>query len=113
MKIEKYSIGIGDRFGREGVPQLRALQKANAGRTPLVPVWNKSFREHSLIGTRPEDVRTEANEAVRASGWKGAYYVDADHVGMKTVDAFLASRPVAFVKASPTPGCGNVRLICP
>jgi hypothetical protein len=91
MKIEKYSIGIGDRFGREGVAQLRALQKATGGRAAPVPVWNKSHREHSLIGTRPEDVRAEADEAVRATGWKGAYYVDADHVGMKTVDAFLAS----------------------
>ncbi len=91
MKIEKYSIGIGDRFGREGVAQLRALQKANVGRAALVPVWNKSFREHSLIGTKPDDVRAEADEAVRAAGWKDAYYVDADHVGMKTVDSFLAS----------------------
>jgi tagaturonate epimerase len=91
MKIEKYSIGIGDRFGREGVAQLRALQKATEGGVALVPVWNKSHREHSLIGTKPSDVRAEADEAVRATGWKGGYYVDADHVGMKTVDAFLAS----------------------
>jgi hypothetical protein len=87
MKIEKYSIGIGDRFGREGIAQLQALQKASG----IVPVWNKSYREHSLIGTKPADVRTEADEAVRATGWKGSYYVDADHVGMKTVDGFLAS----------------------
>jgi hypothetical protein len=57
MKIEKYSIGIGDRFGREGVAQLRALQKATEGGVALVPVWNKSHREHSLIGTKPSDVR--------------------------------------------------------
>ena len=28
MNIEKYSIGIGDRFGKEGSAQLRAVQKA-------------------------------------------------------------------------------------
>jgi hypothetical protein len=91
MKIEKYSVGIGDRFGREGVAQLRALQRAEDQGVAVVPVWNKSFREHTLIGTKPEDVRIEADAAVRSAGWKGAYYVDADHVGMKTVDAFLGS----------------------
>jgi tagaturonate epimerase len=90
MNIEKYSIGIGDRFGKEGVAQLRALQKAEERGAVAVPVWNKSFREHSLIGTRPADVRAEADAAVQAAGWKHAYYVDADHIGMKTVDAFLA-----------------------
>jgi tagaturonate epimerase len=91
MKIEKYSIGIGDRFGKEGPAQLRALQKADENGVAVVPVWNKSYREHSLIGTKPEDVRAEADNAVRAAGWKGGYYVDADHIGMKTVDSFLAS----------------------
>jgi tagaturonate epimerase len=90
MKLEKYSIGIGDRFGREGVAQVRALQKAEAGGVTIVPVWNKSFREHSLIGTKPADVRAEANRAVREAGWKHSFYVDADHIGMKTVDGFLA-----------------------
>jgi hypothetical protein len=91
MEIEKYSIGIGDRFGREGLAQLRALQKADEGGVAIVPVWNKSHREHSLIGTKPEDVRSEADDAVRAAGWKRGYYVDADHIGMKTVDAFLSA----------------------
>jgi hypothetical protein len=26
---------------------------------------------------------------VAASGWTGAYYVDADHISLKTVDAFI------------------------
>lgn len=91
MRIEKYSIGVGDRFGKEGLAQLRALQKAEERGVSVVPVWNKSYREHSLIGTKPDDVRAEADEAVRAAGWKSAYYVDADHIGMKTVDGFLAS----------------------
>jgi hypothetical protein len=73
------------------VAQLRALQKAEEGAVAIVPVWNKSFREHSILGTAPADVRAEADAAVHAAGWKHSYYVDADHVGMKTVDAFLAS----------------------
>ena len=91
MDIERYSIGIGDRFGKEGAAQLRALQRAEGSGVPLVPVWNKSHREHLLIGTKPEDVRAEADSAVRAAGWKRPYYVDADHIGVKTVDAFLSS----------------------
>jgi hypothetical protein len=56
-----------------------------------VPVWNKSYREHSIIGTSPDDVRIEADAATRAAGWHHPYYVDADHIGMKTVDAFVAA----------------------
>ena len=52
-------------------------------------MWNKSYREHSIIGTKPDDVRAEADAATRAAGWKHSYYVDADHIGMKTVDAFV------------------------
>jgi hypothetical protein len=91
MQIEKYSIGIGDRFGKEGPAQLRAVQQAEKDGAVVVPVWNKSFREHSIIGTKPDDVRAEADAAVRAGGWKHAHYVDADHIGVKTVDGFLAA----------------------
>ncbi len=91
MKIEKYSVGIGDRFGKEGLAQLRAVQMAEKSGAVVVPVWNKSFREHSIIGTKPDDVRAEADSAVRSGGWKHPYHVDADHIGMKTVDGFLGS----------------------
>jgi hypothetical protein len=91
MQIEKYSLGIGDRFGRQGLAQLRAVQLAERAGVVVVPVWNKSFREHSLIGTKPEDVRAEADAAVRRGGWKHPYHVDADHVGLKTVEGFLAA----------------------
>jgi hypothetical protein len=91
MNIERFSVGIGDRFGKEGPAQLRAMQKAEQAGHVIVPVWNKSFREHSLIGTKPDDVRAEADAAVKAGGWKHNYYVDADHIGMKTVDGFLAA----------------------
>ena len=35
MVLEKYSIGVGDRFGFQGVAQLRALQRA----VEAVAVW--------------------------------------------------------------------------
>lgn len=91
MELEKYSLGIGDRFGFEGAAQLRALMKAKAFGVHIVPVWNKSNREHQIIGTMPDDTRRAADEAVRACNWRDAYYVDADHIGLGNVDRFLTS----------------------
>ncbi len=91
MKLEKYSIGIGDRFGFEGSAQLRALQLAEEQGASIVPVWNKSNREHTIIGTSPEDTRMEADKAVQTCRWKASYYVDADHIGMGTVGKFVNS----------------------
>ena len=91
INISKYSMGVGDRFGMEGPAQLRAFQSALDRGVTITPVWNKSNREHSLIGTLPENVRAEADDAVKSCGWKGAYCVDADHIGLATVDKFLSS----------------------
>ena len=87
--ISKYSVGVGDRFGLEGAAQLRAFRAAKDRGVTITPVWNKSNREHSLIGTRPEDVRAEADAAVNSCQWSGPYFVDADHIGLATVDKFL------------------------
>ncbi|MBN1608974.1 MAG: hypothetical protein JW940_20270 [Polyangiaceae bacterium] len=89
--LSKFSMGVGDRFGMEGVAQLRAFLAARERGVNITPVWNKSNREHSLIGTRPEDVRTEADTAVERCGWEDDYFVDADHIGLGSVDPFLAS----------------------
>jgi tagaturonate epimerase len=91
MELEKYSMGIGDRFGFQCSAQLRALQKAAESGIRIVPVWNKSNREHGIAGTVPEDARKAADEAVRACRWTDSYYVDADHIGTATVDAYLPS----------------------
>ncbi len=89
MKLSKYSMGIGDRFACQGKAQLMAFLKAKEAGVDVAPVWNKSHREHSIIHTEPLSVRQEADEAVKALGWKDAYYVDADHIGMKNVGLFL------------------------
>ena len=91
MKIEKYSIGIGDRFGRQGTAQLSALMEIRKRGVEIVPVWNKSYREHSLTGTRPEETRVEADRSVKELGWTSSYYVDADHVGLSTVGQFIGT----------------------
>lgn len=91
MILEKYSIGVGDRFGQQGAAQLRAIQQAEQRGIKIVPVWNKSYREHTTIGTEPSDTRRAADDAVKECGWRDSYYVDADHIGLKTVDLFLDS----------------------
>ena len=89
MILGKHSFGIGDRFGHQGRAQLAALIEAKAQGLDITPVWNKSNREHGIIGTAPADVRREADEATTACAWQGPYFVDADHIGLANVDAFL------------------------
>jgi hypothetical protein len=91
LELPKYSLGIGDRFGREGRAQLEALLRASRQGVPITPVWNKSHREHTIVGSHPGDVRAEADAACRAAGWTEPYFVDADHIGRRTVDQFLES----------------------
>ncbi|MHC4620030.1 MAG: tagaturonate epimerase family protein, partial [Planctomycetota bacterium] len=91
MDLEKYSFGIGDRFGHQGRAQLQAIIKAKQAGIDITPVWNKSHREHTIIGTAPPDVRSEADAAVKALGWGSSYCVDADHIGLKNVDLFIDS----------------------
>jgi len=91
MKIGKYSLGIGDRFGHQGEAQLRAIVKAASEGIDIVPVWNKSNREHSYIHSNPGDTRIEADAAVRALMFSGSYFVDADHINLSNVQGFISA----------------------
>ena len=91
MRLEKYSMGIGDRFAHQGRAQLQALARAKSAGFEVVPVWNKSHREHLATHSEPGSVRTEADQAIEALSWDGSYYVDADHIGLQTVDLFMDS----------------------
>ena len=89
VKLDKYSFGIGDRFGRQAQAQLQAIIEAQKLGANITPVWNKSHREHSIIHTTPPDVRREADAAVAALNWTGPYFVDADHIDLNNVDSFM------------------------
>lgn len=89
-RIEKYTLGMGDRFARQGKAQLQAVANAGAQGIEVTPVWNKSNREHTLIGTEPSSVLAEARAAVAALDWRGSFHVDADHINLGTVDRFIA-----------------------
>jgi hypothetical protein len=91
MIIDKFSFGVGDRFAHQAKAQLRAFQLLAEHGVEVAPVWNKSHREHSTIGSEPPSVRAAAATAVSELGWNRAYYVDADHIRLGTVDGFLDS----------------------
>jgi hypothetical protein len=91
MILPKYSMGIGDRFAHQGKAQLAAFLKAKSLGVTVAPVWNKSNREHLIVHSTPGSVRAEADADANALAWPDAYFVDADHINLKTVDNFLAS----------------------
>ena len=90
VQLPRYSIGVGDRFARQAQAQLAACVRAAEEGLTIAPVWNKSNREHTIIHSEPESTRRAADAAVSALGWKSAYFCDADHINLSTVDRFLA-----------------------
>jgi hypothetical protein len=89
--LDKFSIGIGDRFAHQAKAQLAACRLAAEHGIDVIPVWNKSNREHTIIGSEPATTRAAADAAVKALGWTKPYFCDADHINVKTVDRFLSS----------------------
>ena len=89
LKLEKLSIGVGDRFASQAKPQLRACMMAASKGVEVVPVWNKSNREHLIIGSEPAATRAAADKAVEELSWRKPYHVDADHIRLETVDRFI------------------------
>ncbi|SPE55134.1 conserved hypothetical protein [Verrucomicrobia bacterium] len=89
MRMEKYSLGVGDRFAHQAKAQLRACFLAAERGVEVVPVWNKSNREHVTIGSEPASTRTAADAAVKELGWQRPYHIDADHIRLETVDRFV------------------------
>jgi tagaturonate epimerase len=89
LELGKYSFGMGDRFAHQAGAQLQACVLAARHGLFIVPVWNKSNREHTTIGSEPASVRAAADAAVRQLEWAGEYHVDADHINLTTVDRFI------------------------
>jgi tagaturonate epimerase len=89
LKLERYSVGVGDRFAQQAEAQLRAFMQAAEKGVDIAPVWNKSSREHLVVGSEPSSVTAAAEAAVKRLGWNKTWYVDADHIRMETVDRFV------------------------
>jgi hypothetical protein len=86
----KYTFGVGDRFANGAHAQLAAFIAAKKLGIDITPVWNKSNREHNIIGSEPIQTREAADKAVADLGWTGEYLLDADHINLATVDRFVA-----------------------
>jgi len=91
MSLPRFSFGVGDRFAHQAEAQLAAFERLAAAGVVVAPVWNKSNREHSFIGSEPGSVRAAAAAAVAARRWSHPWFVDADHIRLETVDRFLDS----------------------
>lgn len=91
LALGKYSVGTGDRFAHQARAQLQACIQARKAGVTVVPVWNKSNREHSIIGSEPSSVRQAADAAVKALHWNHPYFCDADHINLETVGRFLSA----------------------
>ena len=103
-RISSNSVGVGDRFAHQARAQLRACQLAAEHGADVIPVWNKSNREHAIIGSDPAATRAAADAAVRELRWARPYHLDADHIRLDTVDRFLSSTRLV---ASLRPSWGN------
>jgi len=86
----KFTFGVGDRFAHGAHAQLQAFIAAKELGIDITPVWNKSNREHLIIGSEPQTTRDAADLAVKDLGWTGEYLLDADHINLDTVDRFIA-----------------------
>lgn len=89
MELDRYSFGVGDRFAHQAKSQLAAFQMLEKHGVRLVPVWNKSNREHTFIGSEPQSVKDAAIQAVTELSWMAPWHIDADHIRRETVDRFL------------------------
>ena len=89
LELPKYTFGVGDRFAHQAGAQLAAFSQAATAGAEVTPVWNKSNREHLIIGSEPDSVRFAADAAIAAAGWRRGYFVDADHINLDTVDRFV------------------------
>lgn len=89
LRLPKYTIGVGDRFALQCRAQLQACVLAEEAGLEIVLVWNKSNREHLIVGSEPAQTRRAADRAVRDLHWTRPYFLDADHIGLQTVDRFI------------------------
>jgi len=89
VRLGRFSIGVGDRFAQQARAQLQACQLAAERGVEIIPVWNKSNREHLIVQSEPASVRAAAATAVRELGWQKSWHVDADHIRLETVDRFV------------------------
>ena len=104
MNIGKFSFGMGDRFAHQAKAQLQACVLAADQGFAVTPVWNKSHREHTTIGSEPPSVLAAAEKAVADLGWTQPFHIDADHINHNNVDGFLETSDFFTIDVADTIG---------
>lgn len=89
LELKRLSFGVGDRFGHQAKAQLAAFRMLAEQGVQVAPVWNKSNREHTFVGSEPQSVFDAAQSAVNSLPWNESWHVDADHIRLDTVDRFM------------------------
>lgn len=90
LSLSKFTFGVGDRFSHQASAQLQAFKLLESQGILVVPVWNKSNREHNFVGSEPASVLVAAEQAVSECDWNHPWHIDADHIQLETVGRFLA-----------------------
>ncbi len=90
LTLDRFSFGVGDRFAHQAKAHLAAFQMLAKNGVHVAPVWNKSNREHTFIGSEPQSVFDAAQAAVKELGWDQSWHIDADHINLNTVDRFMS-----------------------
>ncbi len=90
LTLDRFSFGVGDRFAQQAKAHLAAFQMLAKNGVHVAPVWNKSNREHTFIGSEPQSVLDAAQAAVKELGWSQNWHIDADHINLNTVDRFMS-----------------------
>jgi hypothetical protein len=89
LTLGKYSMGIGDKFGKQSRAQLLAFEMASFAGVEITPVWNKSAREHQITGTTPLMTREAAEKAVSTIKWDKPYFLNAEGFSSANIHNFI------------------------
>ena len=94
MQLPKFSLGMGDRFAHQAKAQLQACIMAAEAGADITPVWNKSNREHLIIGSEPGSVavcgiRSHNGFTITIPRFKSSVKT-ATRLGVKADDAFCS-----------------------
>jgi tagaturonate epimerase len=106
---------MGDRFCASGQGPVARLRPRGPGAgRGITPVWNKSNREHTIIGSEPP-ASAPPPPGRQGTRLEKKWHVDADHIRLETVDKFLGSSDFFTVDVADSigkPGAGSDPVIC-
>src|SRR5258708_13562649 len=91
LNLPKFSVGVGDRFAHQARAQLAACVLAAKDGVEVAPVWNKSNREHTIIGSDPSQTRRGAEAAGKETSSRKASFLGIVPNNFSTAGGVLQS----------------------